>query len=267
MLKILLYIDAYQDRIYQNAAYVDYMSNFGEVILVSTMSNLEYWVKEGDVLCIPGGADVDPSRYGEKPQWTKDSSRINQNLEYLDKALLGEWLKTKKPIIGICRGMQTLNVALGGTLHQHVIGHAQHYERDVTKHILYTDIQNDQVDFRVHLTNSIHHQAVKALGEGLEIIGWSPVIKNCPSAQAAKKGRSPYPRGMHRWDVDKKGNITRSTTSWYSLPEIVRHKTLPYLAFQYHPEEFNCELATYLINDLLGTDVVFEVESAEAEQV
>ena len=117
--KILLYSDSYGGRVGISEPYVNFFSQFGEVILVGPGNDLPFFIHHGDILAMPGGADIDSWRYHESPRTV---GRLNAHYEFLDEFLLMPWIKTGKPIIGICRGMQSLNVALGGSLHQDVYG-------------------------------------------------------------------------------------------------------------------------------------------------
>ena len=71
-----------------------------------------------DGLIVAGGKDVDPSRYGQAPHPTTDAPRPDRDT--WEDALLHAAIEAELPFLGICRGMQVLNVALGGTLHQHL---------------------------------------------------------------------------------------------------------------------------------------------------
>ncbi len=129
-----------------------------------------------DGLILQGGADIHPSSYGEKPTHTRgavDSIRDRFELELL-RAFAG----AGKPVFGICRGMQLINIALGGTLYQdlqldgatseshavveaydeHV--HGLHFAKDGWLCARYGGAPGGRV-------NSIHHQGVRKLGEGL----------------------------------------------------------------------------------------------------
>ena len=135
-----------------------------------------------DGLLIPGGTDLDPLHYGEEPQPLVDSPDAPRDVTEL--ALIRKALEEGIPVFGICRGMQTLNVAAGGTLHQHVGGtvrHDFHMDRAVPRDHLAHAV-NVEGDTRVHeivgpgrlAVNSLHHQAVKDLGEGLEATAFAP---------------------------------------------------------------------------------------------
>lgn len=243
--KILLYADTYNDKVSINSAYVDFLGLFGEVILVMPSNDLEFFIEMGDVLALPGGADVDPMRYGEYP---RAISRTNPHFEYLDKHLLKPWIQTKKPIIGICRGLQTLNVEMGGSLYQHIEGHVQPSDRNKCDSKVYTDIE----DYNIHKVNSFHHQAIKQVADGFDVLGWSVAYRNCPSlsSKIQPEGRQIYKEvgeGKHK-------RLEKSSGYYHSFPEIIKHRTLPYIAMQYHPEEFACPLAIQLISETLNLE-------------
>jgi len=135
-----------------------------------------------DGLLIPGGTDLDPARYGEEAEPLVDFSDTPRDATEL--ALITKALEDGIPLFGICRGMQTLNVAAGGTLHQHVgstVRHDFHTDRAVPRvHLAHAvDVEGDT---RVHeivgpgrlSVNSLHHRAVKELGDGLEATAYAP---------------------------------------------------------------------------------------------
>jgi putative glutamine amidotransferase len=137
-----------------------------------------------DGLLLPGGGDIDPRYYGEEQLPVCGEPEPERDTLELPLARLA--VECGLPILGICRGIQLLNVALGGTLYQDIIAqrpaappHVTHdYEgaRDVAAHSI--SIQPGSLLERIigaqeHPVNSFHHQAVKDLGAGLEIIAWS----------------------------------------------------------------------------------------------
>ena len=127
-----------------------------------------------DGLVLQGGADLSPHSYGEEPghpDWTGDAVRDEYEI-----ALVRAFISAGKPVLGICRGAQLINVALGGTLHQDIPGHrSEHYD----KHSHAMRIQPGSrlatlypgVD-RANVT-SIHHQAINRLADGLVVEAWS----------------------------------------------------------------------------------------------
>lgn len=117
-----------------------------------------------DALLVPGGADVDPIHYG---QINTASVGIDPDRDRDEIALIRRFLDLGKPILGICRGHQVINIALGGTLIQDIPGHTQldgcdriHPVRAL--HPFLQDLYGDHF-----VVNSSHHQAVDRLGEGL----------------------------------------------------------------------------------------------------
>src|SRR5688500_2103657 len=150
----------------QKDNYLAWISQFGNPVLIYPTSAEEFLkVYHLDALVLPGGADVTPNRYTWFPHpWTGNS---NPFLETFDMHILHS-LIGRMPIFGICRGLQTLNVVLGGTLYQHLWTHPySKFEKDIV-HTVRTK-GGEIVD-----VNSFHHQAIGKLGKGVEIEGVSP---------------------------------------------------------------------------------------------
>lgn len=249
-LNILLYGDSYNEKFGIGLSYTSLLSEYGAVTLINPWNVRQYMIDNADILVLPGGADIDPERYGERPDWY--TQRANLQYEWMDRHVLPQWIKTGKPIIGICRGMQDLNVVMGGTLFQHIWGHIGNNDRrEKAHHEIYTDIETEDEDFRVYNTNSFHHQCVKRLADGFEILGWSAAIRNCPSI--SRKNRKNRLTMKMKWEVGKNGLVTHGDGKmYYAIPEIIRHETLPYIGFQYHPEDMNCTLFHHLVTEMLA---------------
>ncbi len=130
-----------------------------------------------DGLVITGGKDIDPTRYGQQPHPSTDQPGPDR--DEWEFALLGAALNRKLPVLGICRGAQVLNVALGGTLHQHlpdVIGQARHQVGNAVFSTLpvrtvpgtrLAALVGGSVEAKCY-----HHQAIDELGEGLIVSAW-----------------------------------------------------------------------------------------------
>jgi putative glutamine amidotransferase len=144
---------------------------------------LGHAVEEIDGLLLTGGADVAPQSYGEtplKPAWGGDAHR-----DAYERRLVELSLAAGKPVFGLCRGIQLLNVALGGTLYQDIqtqiegsLVHRDWHRYDDLGHDIRIDagsavgkLYGGASELAV---NSIHHQALKELGEGLTATAWAP---------------------------------------------------------------------------------------------
>ena len=140
------------------------------------------YARELDALVLMGGADVCPAAYGETamaPEWNGD--RIRDDYEI---ALLRAFMTLQKPVLGVCRGAQVINVGLGGTLYQDLATQAPHalnhrnweiYAENchATSLVSGSGLSRLYPGTTVVKTNSIHHQAVKALGQDLVVEAWS----------------------------------------------------------------------------------------------
>lgn len=146
-------------------------------LLHSSNIRLRDYARHLDGLVLQGGADVSPQTYAEaatRPEWNGDRARDMYELE-----LLHEFIEAGKPILGICRGCQLINVAFGGSLYQDIAS-------DVPSAIEHVSDLYDNHYHEIHfpngsslasmfagrsqaLVNSIHHQAVKDLGRELTV--------------------------------------------------------------------------------------------------
>jgi putative glutamine amidotransferase len=132
-----------------------------------------------DGLVLAGGVDVDPTTYGASALSTTDAP--NEERDAFELALARRALERDIPLLGICRGMQVMNVAAGGTLHQHLpdVVHNDVHRRTIGVFADH-DVRLDDGSLAaraagetVHPSKSHHHQAVDALGEGFVVTGWS----------------------------------------------------------------------------------------------
>ena len=148
-------------------------------------------------LLLPGGADIHPRFYGQAVNGARDIDEARDTYEF---AVFRRFFDTGKPIFGVCRGMQLINIALGGTLLQHIGGHDQIAEDVFDTHSVHTD---DELLLRLggerFVVNSAHHQAVDRLGAGLRAVAW------------ADDG----------------------------IVEAIRHETRPIFGVQWHPERLD----------------------------
>lgn len=183
-------VDTYPERAYVNAAYLDAVQQAGGVPVVLApqlgAAARGALLARLDGVLLTGGGDVDPARFGETPHPTV--SDISPARDALEIELTRWALERRAPLLAICRGLQVLNVALGGSLHQDIpsdlpstLDHSQkalqrtrrsqpvHHVKVQAGSRLATILGTLEVD-----VNSLHHQALKALGRGLTAVAWSP---------------------------------------------------------------------------------------------
>lgn len=132
-----------------------------------------------DGLMLAGGADIDPATYGQEPAPETVGSVPERDAAEI--ALVRAAIAADMPVLGICRGMQLINVALGGTLHQHLphlFGHDEHLRSfgsfDGSDHDV--DLIEGSLAARAagelrHVTKSHHHQGVDEVGQDLIVSG------------------------------------------------------------------------------------------------
>jgi putative glutamine amidotransferase len=149
-----------------------------------------------DGLLLAGGADMDPSTYGAEPHEATVGSVPER--DRFELALAARAMERDIPFLGVCRGMQVMNVARGGTLNQHLpddYGHEDHrrtlgsfdnadHDVRLAAGSLAARVTRDAI----HPTKSHHHQGVERIGEGLEVTGWA-TIDDLPEALEAPGNR------------------------------------------------------------------------------
>lgn len=203
------------EKFYFNKAYYSFAKFLGTVNLIDPREDEPE--NNIDLLILPGGEDVLSVRYNEPP--SQMCGMPHMDFEYFDLAVLPKYIEQKVPIVGICRGLQTLNVIFGGSLHQHVYELTSSYRWE---HV------HDAIDVKTKERfgiNSLHHQAINKLGNGFEV---------------TLLGQS---------KPDKKGKQEELQI------EAIRHTELPIVAFQFHPEELfddikSTEATTWVYNQI-----------------
>ena len=169
-----------EDKFENYAEWIHRVDESIEMVKLShTLENADA-VKDVDALVLTGGGDVHPKFYG-KPELIGQAHDINELRDEFEFEVIEKALDTDLPILAICRGMQVLNVALGGTLivdlpsagyelHQ-VEGEREH------RHPI-TNVPHSLLEIVTgggrHEVNSVHHQAVDQLGRGLMVSALSP---------------------------------------------------------------------------------------------
>ncbi len=150
-----------------------------------------------DGLLLPGGADINPSYYHQKINGSED---INKELDDLQYTMLDLFVKAKKPVFGICRGHQLINIYFQGNLFQDIKESKQHKRQGEIDNINEISCETGSFLYPIYgqrfTVNSSHHQAADIVGKDLEI-------------------------------------AARSSDG---IIEALQHKTLPIWSVQFHPE-------------------------------
>jgi putative glutamine amidotransferase len=151
------------------AAYTDSVERAGGLpVVVPPVEGSTELLDLLDGLVFTGGSDLDPSLYGQAAH--PETTGVHRARDRAELALMREALRRDMPVLGICRGMQLLNVALGGGLHQH-LGSATH--KGPPGRYTFHDVTVDAGTRLAEVlgagtrTHSCHHQAPDRLGEGL----------------------------------------------------------------------------------------------------
>ena len=152
--------------------------------------------EKSDALLLPGGGDIHPRFSGKK---TAGATDIDEARDLRELALTHAFAARSVPIFGICRGLQVINVAFGGTLCQHIDGHGQVGGTDRLHKTQTNDTLLRSLYGARFTANSAHHQSVDRLGADLHAIQWAD-----------------------------DGTV-----------EALRHATLPIFAVQWHPERLS----------------------------
>jgi putative glutamine amidotransferase len=141
------------------------------VVLPPCVSDLESLIARLDGVCLSGGPDLDPEAYGDRERHA-ELGPTEPTLDAFELALARAALERDMPVLGICRGAQALNVACGGTLHQHLPGHRQSEPGCRPTHeveVLPRTRLAALIGAGGHAVNSFHHQAVDRVGRGLRV--------------------------------------------------------------------------------------------------
>lgn len=156
-------------------------------------------LQEYDCLLLPGGGDITPSFFGQKNQ---GSFNIDTELDILQLQALDCFVRQKKPVLGICKGMQLINIFFGGNLYQQLSTSAAHEYQGTDQYHL-TSASHDSILHHLFgyefMVNSAHHQGIQLPGKALKV------------TQTAADG----------------------------VIEGIEHTTLPILGVQWHPERLN----------------------------
>jgi putative glutamine amidotransferase len=174
-------------RAWLNDAYLRAVQRWGGIpVLLPPALDREaldaLWARLDGIL-LTGGGDIDPARFGEERHPTLadvSDARDRLEIEVTERAV-----HERRPLLAICRGIQVLNVALGGSLYQDIasetgstIAHSQTEPRDRPTHPVKVMGEGTRLGATLGApeieVNSLHHQAIKRLGRGLRDVAWAP---------------------------------------------------------------------------------------------
>lgn len=192
--------------------YAQVTAKAGGVPMLTTEQCPEELAQRMDGLLLSGGGDLAPETFGEKARF--DNLRIDEVRDAFEVPLARAFLKRGKPIFGICRGIQLLNVVLGGTLYQDLPrekGVVHSGERLFHEIAAGRDSVLGRLFGERFMVNSLHHQAIRALGAGLRA----------------------------------------TATAADGIVEAIEHESLPVLGCQFHPERISCLTGEYSTPDFL----------------
>ena len=124
-----------------------------------------------DALLLPGGGDLEPWRYGEANTASRNLDPVRDQQEYV---LMQQFAVLRRPILGICRGLQTINVYFGGSLLQDIPGHSTVGDIDRLHHVRTVPSLLRELYGEEGIVNSAHHQASLEPVPGFRAIQWAP---------------------------------------------------------------------------------------------
>lgn len=207
--------------------YLEFFSQYGHVDILTPQKGI---VGNLDLLVMPGGADLSSIEYGETPSFSNGNPDLYK--EYFYKQNLSQYIENNTPIFGICLGMQMLGVHFGCKLTQNLLYHSNNsnprgelvhtldevvrYDEDTNKWIIKKEHKKEK-QIKV---NSLHHQGIELSNFNRNELKPLYTASNYPS----------------------------------ELVEVFKHKELPIVGVQYHPEEIYDVISHLLITKLLKLD-------------
>ena len=212
-----------KNRQFVTSPYIDAISDAGGIpVIIPYPGKDAYFSKyfqicDGFLFC--GGGDITPAFFGQQ---NRGSRNIDTELDILQMQALESFLQQGKPVLGICKGLQVINVAFGGTITQHILTAANHQWNGADQRHQVYHSGLTRTDFFYQLyglsapVNSAHHQAIDSLGKNL-----------LPVCRAAD-----------------------------NIVEGIQHIALPVIAVQWHPERLPDGTGDRLLQYFAETDAI-----------
>lgn len=184
--KPLIGVTSYQrndeDRFTLPASYLDAVERADGIpmIIAPTTENIQEQLDRLDGVVLTGGADIDPSHYdGEH---NESVYGVNRERDYYELELTRKAMQKKIPTLAICRGLQVLNVAMGGTLVEHIpdeyddsiVHRGENYNK--VEHLVSLNVNSRLAELLGHtefVCASYHHQSVRRVAPGFRVVGIS----------------------------------------------------------------------------------------------
>lgn len=156
-----------------NENYIEYVKLAGFTpIILPLQPNIDDLLELCDAFLITGGDDLHSKWYNE--ELSSKAGTIYLEMDEMDKYVIEYGCKSKKPILGICRGLQAINVFMGGSLVQHIEDDSH---KKISSNVEFNVVHNDSIFDRVYndnsKINSYHHQCIKDLAPNFDICGYS----------------------------------------------------------------------------------------------
>ena len=201
----------YEDGIkkqFVNEAYIDYVKLAGFTpIILPMITDMDDLLNICDAFLITGGDDLDSKWYNE--ELSPMAGAIHHEMDLVDKYVIEYAVNAKKPMIGICRGLQAINVFMGGSLIQHIEDDSH---KKIEGNVEFKPVHNNSIFDLVYndnsKINSYHHQCINKLADNFIVCGYS------------------------------NGCI-----------EAIKHNELPIIAVQWHPERIMDKESVNLIKE------------------
>ncbi len=156
-------------KIFVNEDYIKFVKRYNLIPLIIPFNDIDEKILSlCDCFLIPGGNDIDAKYYHRKNH--PDSILVDPLVDQLDFKILDYAVKNKRPVLGICRGLQVINVYFGGSLVQHI--KSKIHENALNHHLKINDSSYFKNLFsKPYIINSFHHQKIDKLGNNLIVEG------------------------------------------------------------------------------------------------
>jgi putative glutamine amidotransferase len=210
--------------------YLNLMANYGNVTVITPNEDIDPRI---DLIVVPGGADVDPLRYGEKPSYY--TSRVDPIKEYMETIILPQYVALGASVLGICRGCQSVSVLYGAKLIQHMYHEGNGEEEGRAKGVHAIDLM--ETTFKEEWELSSQKRSWDAMNKKNTVYKVNSMHHQCVS------GRN-FPEDLEV--------LARYRGGYPATIEAVRHKILNIYCVQWHPEEIGYDpLTDFIIEEKL----------------